>query len=116
MVSELIFHPFLALSSIHSLPFASPHLLPLHDRLLPLRLPHCDAADAAYADLINTSIDQRGIDLSDDDLKELNKGGKMWEKGATTSESKMGLLSDLSNVWKALAGGAHIEKNKYGET
>jgi hypothetical protein len=75
-----------------------------------------EQSDAAYADLINTSVDQRGLDLSDDDLKELNKGGKMWEKGATTAESKMGLFSDLSNVWKALSGGAHIEKNKYGET
>ena len=76
-----------------------------------------EQADAAYADLINTSIDQRGIELSQNDLKELNKGGKMWEKGATTGDKrKLGLLSDLGNVFKALSGGAHIEKNKFGET
>ena len=76
-----------------------------------------EQSDAAYADLINTSVDQRGIELSKNDLKELNKGGKMWEKGATTGDKrKLGLLSDLGNVFKALSGGAHIEKNKFGET
>ena len=76
-----------------------------------------EQSDAAYADLINTSIDQRGIELSQKDLKELNKGGKMWEKGATTGDKrKLGLLSDLGNVFKALSGGAHIEKNQFGET
>ena len=31
--------------------------------------------------------------------------------GAITSKNKFGLLSDLSNLWKALSGGAHIENN-----
>lgn len=30
------------------------------------------------------------------------------EIGALTSKSKFGIFSDLSNLWKALAGGAHI--------
>ena len=36
--------------------------------------------------------------------------------GAITSKNKFGILSDLSNLWKALSGGAHIEKNEFGET
>ena len=75
-----------------------------------------EQAEAAYADLINTTVDQRGLSLTEDELKDLNKGGKMWEKGATTTVRKGGLLNDMSNLWKALAGGAHIEKNEFGET
>jgi hypothetical protein len=75
-----------------------------------------EQAEAAYADLINTSIDQRGIDLSENELKDLNRGGKMWEKGSTTRKNKFGLFSDLANAFEALAGGAHIEKNEFGET
>ena len=61
-------------------------------------------------------MDQRGIEeLSEDELKLLTKGGKMWESGSTNRTDK-GLLDRLSNVFGALAGGAHIEKNIYGET
>ena len=107
-----------------------------------------EQSDAAYADLINTSMDQRGIDeLSEgklttfqkclDGLKEfslfqpkknyfifihieelelLDRGGQMWESGSTEKENKKGLVGDLFNVFKAFSGGAHITKNKYGET
>jgi hypothetical protein len=30
-------------------------------------------------------------------------------QGALTTVNKMGILSDFSNLWKALSGGAHIE-------
>lgn len=76
-----------------------------------------EQSDAAYADLINTSMDQRGIrSLSEDDLAALEQGGKMWEKGSKDRENKLGLFGDLANLLGALSGGAHIEKNKYGET
>jgi len=76
-----------------------------------------EQSDAAYADLINTSMDQRGINsLSEEDLKNLNKGGKMWEKEAKSKEPKSGFLGEVFELFKALNGGAHIEKNKFGET
>ena len=34
--------------------------------------------------MINTTIDQKGISLSEDELIDLNRGGQMWEKGATS--------------------------------
>eukprot|EP01038_Epipyxis_sp_PR26KG_P017207 gene17207-23708_t len=75
-----------------------------------------EQAEAAYADLINTTIDQRGLgDLSSEELAKLNKAGKMWEPNAKTKK-KSGLFDDLVNIFGALAGGAHIEKNKFGET
>ena len=52
-----------------------------------------EQADAAYADLINTSVIQRGL-LTDDDLDELSKGGRMWEQGSTSKKSG-GLLQNV---------------------
>ena len=76
-----------------------------------------EQSDAAYADLINTSMDQRGIDsLSAEEIKALDKGGKMWEKGSKSQKNSLGLFGDIANVLTAFAGGAHIEKNKFGET
>jgi hypothetical protein len=75
-----------------------------------------EQADAAYADLINTTMDQQGVDkLSENELSELSKGSTMWESGAKTQRKK-GLLADFGNLWGALSGGAHIEKNEFGET
>ena len=74
-----------------------------------------DAADAAYADLINTSIDQRNITLTADQIKALERGGSMWESGAKTQKTG-GALGDIANALGALFGGAQIVKNKYGET
>ena len=31
--------------------------------------------------MINTTIDQKGISLSETELLDLNRGGQMWEKG-----------------------------------
>jgi hypothetical protein len=75
-----------------------------------------EAADAAYADLINTSMDQRGLESDDLDMTELERGGKMWESGALNRTRQGGLLGDLGNTLTALFGGAQIEKNKFGET
>ena len=76
-----------------------------------------EQSDAAYADLINTSMDQKGIqELQANELQALEKGGKMWEKGSKDKKGRFGIFSDLLSVAEALAGGAHITKNEYGET
>lgn len=67
-----------------------------------------EQSDAAYADLINTSMDQRGEALSDEDLERLSKGDKMWEDGATTKKNKLGVLGDVSNALTALFGGKYF--------
>ena len=54
--------------------------------------------------------------MSEDDLMALSKGGYMWEKGAKAQKRSFGLLGDLMNVIGAVAGGAQIEKNEFGET
>ena len=74
-----------------------------------------EQAEAAYADLINTSVSQRGLSLSDSDKNKLAKGGRMWEEGSTSKNSG-GLIQNVKNVMEALSGGAHINKNEYGET
>ena len=72
-----------------------------------------EQADAAYADLINTSIDQQGISsLSESEISSLNRGGKMWEAGSKSQSRKWGLLGDLKNLANALSGGAHIDNEE----
>jgi hypothetical protein len=77
-----------------------------------------EAADAAYADLILTSVDNRELELGDEDLKDLERGGTMWEDGAKdrVNSKKGGFVGDVFNALSALAGGAHIVKDKNGET
>lgn len=78
-----------------------------------------EAADAAYADLINTTMDTYNLDnLSDQELEELVQGAQMWEPGARNDEKNKskGFLGDLLNLLGAVGGGAHIEKNEFGET
>ena len=75
-----------------------------------------EQSDAAYADLILGSMDQQGIDeLDEARLRELSQAARMWEPTAKPRRS-FGLLGDLGTLWTALSGGAHIVKNKYGET
>lgn len=78
------------------------------------------AAEAAYADLILTSIDQRELqeELCEEDLADLSRGGTMWEDGAKDRQNskKGGFVGDLFNALSALTGGAHIVKDKNGET
>ncbi|CAM9176668.1 unnamed protein product [Pylaiella littoralis] len=71
-----------------------------------------DQADAAFADLIVTSIDSQGIGLDDEDVEELAKGGSMDE--TSTSKRSKGLFGDMSDVFGALSGGAHIVKREDG--
>ena len=63
-------------------------------------------------------MDQKGIqELEKTELEALDRGGKMWEKGVKEKDKgRFGIFSDLLNVAEALSGGAHITKNKYGET
>lgn len=75
-----------------------------------------EAADAAYADLINTSMDQRKLgELSDEALDALSKGGEMWEAGAVNQTGR-GVLGDVRSALTALFGGAQIVKDKFGQT
>eukprot|EP01041_Mallomonas_annulata_P003328 gene3328-6586_t len=69
-----------------------------------------EQAEAAFGDLINTSMDQRGIsELSDEDAELLSRGGKMWETGSTSQSRSWGVFGDLKNLVNALSGGAHID-------
>ncbi|CAM9741290.1 unnamed protein product, partial [Heterosigma akashiwo] len=72
-----------------------------------------EQSDAAYADLINTCIDQQGISLSSDEVDGLAKGGTMWEDGQKAKKGK-GLFGDMVDVFKALGGGAHITRRDDG--
>ena len=75
-----------------------------------------EQADAAFADIIYSSMQQRGItELSKGDKELLAKGATMWEKGAK-DEKKTSLIGNIMSVFEALSGGAHITKNEFGET
>ena len=74
-----------------------------------------EQAEAAFADLINTSADQRGVKLTSKEVNDLSRGGRMWESGSTDKKSG-GLIKNIGNVVEALSGGAHIKKDKYGRT
>ncbi|CAM9167010.1 unnamed protein product [Hapterophycus canaliculatus] len=71
-----------------------------------------DQADAAFADLIVTSIDDQGVTLNDEDVQELAKSGMMDKK--STSKKSKGLFGDVSDMFGALSGGAHIVKRDDG--
>ena len=76
-----------------------------------------EQADAAFGDLINTSMDQQGMSqLSDQEMLLISRGGSMWENGAKTQSRNGGFLGDLKILFAALAGGAHIEKDEFGRT
>jgi len=54
----------------------SPTILPYHTYSISIT---DEQADAAYADLINTTMEQRGIEnLSSEELDQLDKGGTMY--------------------------------------
>ena len=76
-----------------------------------------EQSDAAYADLINTTMEQRGLnDLGKEEKQKLERGGRMWEKNSLTEKNRLGIFGDILSVMTAFVGGAHIEKNKFGET
>ncbi|KAK3279594.1 hypothetical protein CYMTET_12527 [Cymbomonas tetramitiformis] len=71
-----------------------------------------EQADAAYADLINTSLDVYEQSMSDDDMEQLSVGGMM-EETEKKRKSK-GLLDDVANLFGALSKGAHIVRKDDG--
>ena len=76
-----------------------------------------DQAEAAFADLINSTMDQRGItELTEEELEKIGKGGTMWEEKDTETRRKSNFFGDITNLISALSGGAHIVKNEFGET
>jgi hypothetical protein len=71
-----------------------------------------EQAEAAFADLLVTSIDQKGLDLSDEDMRALAEGGAM--DAESTNRSSGGMLRDLGDIFNALKGGAHIVRQDDG--
>ena len=69
-------------------------------------------AEAAFADMINTTVDVTGENLSSEDLNELAKGGRM--DNESTSKKSGGVLDDIKDLFGALSKGAHIVKQKGG--
>lgn len=73
--------------------------------------PEAQAA-AAFADMINTTVDVTGEALSGEDLEGLARGGTM---DAKSKEKKSGgLLDDVRDLFGALSKGAHIVRQKNG--
>mmetsp|Transcript_31982 Transcript_31982/g.80790 ORF Transcript_31982/g.80790 Transcript_31982/m.80790 type:complete len:84 (+) Transcript_31982:547-798(+) len=70
-----------------------------------------EQAQAAYADLIDTSLGAEG-DLSAQELESLESAGTM--EASVTEQRSGGLASDLRSLFGALTGGAHIVKQRGG--
>jgi len=86
-----------------------------------------ESAEAAFADLINTSNDANDTktntyDFDDDDkdkdeefLSQLTKGARMDKSALSRKDTnKGGILGDLLNLGSILLRGGHIEKQKDG--
>lgn len=87
-----------------------------------------ESAEAAFADLINTSNDSANdtktntYDFDDDDkdkdeefLSQLTKGARMDKSALSRKDTnKGGILGDLLNLGSILLRGGHIEKQKDG--
>lgn len=69
-------------------------------------------AEAAFADMINTTVDVTGEQLSGTALNRLAEGGRMDEE--STSKKSAGLFGDIKDLFGALSKGAHIVKQKGG--
>lgn len=69
-------------------------------------------ADAAFADMINTTVDVTGEALDSEELSQLSRGGKMDEE--SKSKKSGGILGDVRDLFGALSKGAHIVKQKGG--
>ena len=70
-----------------------------------------EAAEAAYADMINTSLGE-GEKLTPEQVQQLAEGGLM--DSSSTKQKSGGLAKDVANLWNALKGGAHIVKRDDG--
>ena len=71
-----------------------------------------DQAEAAFADMINTTVDVTGEALDADARARLAEGGRM--DGASTSRKSGGMWSDVRDLFGALGKGAHIVRQKNG--
>jgi hypothetical protein len=69
-------------------------------------------AEAAFADMINTTVDVTGESLGAEELETLARGGMMDK--ASTSKKSGSLLDDVKDLFGALSKGAHIVKQKGG--
>ena len=69
-------------------------------------------AEAAFADMINTTVDVTGESLGSDALEELALGGTM--DAASKGKKSGSLLDDVVGLFGALSKGAHIVKQKGG--
>ena len=69
-------------------------------------------AEAAFADMINTTVDVTGEALDSEELSQLSRGGKMDEE--SKSKKSGGILGDVRDLFGALSKGAHIVKQKGG--
>ena len=69
-------------------------------------------AEAAFADMINTTVDVTGEELSVEELSQLAEGGRMDRE--STSKKSGGVLGDIKDLFGALSKGAHIVKQKGG--
>jgi len=78
-----------------------------------------ESAEAAFADLINTSANDDGNEGEDDvkklNLSELAKGSRMSEEAVRQKDTNVGgVLGDLINLGSILLKGGHIVKKKDG--
>ena len=78
-----------------------------------------ESAEAAFADLINTSSNDDGNEGEDDvkklNLSELAKGSRMSEEAVRQKDTNIGgVLGDLINLGSLLLKGGHIVKKKDG--
>ena len=69
-------------------------------------------AEAAFADMINTTVDVTGEALDSEELSQLSRGGEMDEE--SKSKKSGGILGDVRDLFGALSKGAHIVKQKGG--
>jgi hypothetical protein len=69
-------------------------------------------AEAAFADMINTTVDVTGERLGSEALQELARGGAM--DAASTSKKSGSFFEDVVGLFGALSKGAHIVKQKNG--
>ena len=69
-------------------------------------------AEAAFADMINTTVDVTGEALEEGELEALARGGRMDDE--STSKKSGTILDDVRDLFGALSKGAHIVRQKNG--
>ena len=69
-------------------------------------------AEAAFADMINTTVDVTGEQLDEEALDALARGGRM--DAESTSKRSGGFVDDVKDLFGALSKGAHTVRQKGG--